>query len=163
MVEDTKGIEVHFLSWLINNTSYRCSLFAKHLLSDVSFGFVGFLIALLLVSLVLKDLSIVPDPDADDISVTKLKKNKRSKIFVIIPKYVSCRIPIITAIAILINSIAIMLLPIKKIQFVDNARIRIIFWITLIAMIAFMLFSLSIDAHVILQNKHGGYTIFEYK
>jgi hypothetical protein len=151
------------LTWSINHFGYEKVIFIKDTIPTLAAIVIGFFLGLFVMAYVLKDTRLVPDPTADRMFVTQLEKNHRRKLFITVPEKEAGRIPLITGVVLYLNAAFVKFFPIKRIQFVNTLRIRIMFIVLLLIILAFCLFAISIDFHSILPNGHGGYNIYEFK
>lgn len=150
------------LTWLVNHYGYTRVVFVKDLIPCISSIFIGFIMGIFTMAYVLKDTRLNPS-NVNCISVVQIKKNKRKKIFINFPKEHSGHISMITGVVLYLNAALVKFLPIKRIQFVDNRKIRIMFIIILFLILYFCLFTIRVDFHAILPDGHGGYKIYEFK
>lgn len=151
------------LSWSINHFGYTRVIFIKDSLPIISAILIGFILGLFVMAYVLKDTRLVPDPTAEDMCVAQIVKNNRKKLFITVPEKEAGRIPLITGMVLYLNAALVKFFPFKRIQFVNTLRIRIMFSILLLLIIAICLFTICVDFHAILPDGHGGYKVYEFK
>jgi hypothetical protein len=154
------GPIVDVLNWLLRNFDYHTAVIIKNTATDVSAVLLGIIIGMAIMVYVLKDTRMVPDPDAEEIHVTKLKKNERTKLFVTVPQYEAGRLSFITGFVMWIYAMLIKFLPIKRLKFIDSRRIRITGSIILLLVVGILVFNILLDSNVILPDGHGGYGVY---
>lgn len=151
------------LLWLIRHFGYNNVIFIKDTLPTLSAVVIGFILGTFVMAYVLKDSRLVPDPTATRMFVTQLEKNHRRKLFITVPEKEAGRIQVITGMVLYLIAAIVMFFPIKRIQFVNTLKIRIIFTVLLVVVIATCLFTIFVDFHSILPDGHGEYKIYEFK
>lgn len=160
-MHEAHGTINNMLTWLVNHYGYTRVIFVKDLIPSISAMFVGFIIGIFLMAYVLKDTRLKP-ADVEAISVVQIKKNKRTMIFVSMPVEQTRRLSLVMTVVLYLNVALVKLLPIKKIQFVNSRKIRIMFITILFLILYLFLFTIRVDFHAILPDGHGGYKIFEF-
>lgn len=148
-----------FLLWIIDITNYHTGIFIKDTIGNVLCGILGGVIGMLVIVLVVKDNRVIIDDKSERIFITKIKKKNHTRIFTTLPPDKGNQLTVILTITILFNLLLIKIFPIKQIQFVSHSKIYICFWSILILTVIFIIFSISVDYHLILPTKDGGYYV----
>jgi hypothetical protein len=161
-MEPAQGPINKLLLWLIHYFGYNTAIFIKDTIPTLSAVMIGFVLGIFVMAYVLKDTRLVPDPTADRMFVTQLVKNHQRKLFITVPEKEAGRIPLITGMVLYLNAALVKFFPIKRIQFVNTLRIRIMFIVLLIIVIVVCLFTIIVDYHSILPDGHGGYKVYEF-
>jgi hypothetical protein len=149
-----------FLLWLLHHMDYHHVIIIKNTLTDVSAVMFGIIIGILFIVSLGKDTRLVPSPNVEGISVARIDKDKRKKVFITVPQDQAARLPFITGVVLWFYVALVRLLPVKKLQLVDSRRIRIGWTITLVIIISVCVFNMMLDSHVILPDGSGGYSVY---
>jgi hypothetical protein len=149
------------LAWLLRHFSYHTVIVLKNTATDLSAFVLGLIVATFLAVVITKDSRIVVDPETDDVTITKMKKNGATKTFINVP---SGKISPITGIVAYLHLIFIRLTNKKSLHFVDSRRVRITWAILLIFVVAVCLFNITMDSHVVLPTAHNGeFKVYDLK
>jgi hypothetical protein len=158
----TESGPIHYvLHWLLRNFDYERAVIIKNFITDVAAITFGAIIGMALMVYVLKDTRLVPDADAGEINVTKLRKNGRTRLFVTVPKAEAGRLPFITGFVMWTYAMLLKFSPIKKLHFINSKRIRVTFVIVMILILATCIFNLALDTTILLPNGKGGYGVYK--
>lgn len=166
LMQPAHGVINDLLTWAINNFGYSKVILVKDTIPTLSAVLIGIIIGIFLMSYVLKDTRMVPDPDAEDLSITSIRKNERRKLFITAPTKDASRVPLITAVTLFLIAAFMKFCPWstkKKIQFVDSRKVRIMFVAITVIVLSICIFTIVVDFHSILPDGHGGYDIYEFK
>lgn len=159
MFEWVNDLTGRFLLWIINNTDYHMGIFIKDSIGNILCGVIGSIIGMLVIIFAVKDNRINISNKTEHIYITKIKKNNRIRIFTTLPPDKGNQLTVIMSIALIFNLLLMRIFPIKEIQFVNRRKIYFCFWTIFILTIIFFIFSISIDYHLILPAKDGGYYV----
>jgi hypothetical protein len=157
LINDIYAFTGRVLLWLFVHTSYHMGLIFKDTIGNLLSAMIGFIIAILFFVFIVKAARLIIDENTEHIFITKIKKNKRTKIFITMPPDKGNNLSTIMGIALLMNVALVKLWPIKQIQFVGRYKIYICFWTVVVLIVLFIIFGISINYHLILPNNHGGY------
>lgn len=148
-----------FLNWLLHVFNYYTVIVIKNTLTDVSAFVFGFIVAIIFVCYLLKNVRILDDSSIEDIAITRMKKNGKVMKFISIPKP---RLSVISAFVIFLNLLYAKLFKKPKVLVVNNRKVRIAWTITLFIIAAVCLFNVLLDSRVILPIDHNGnYGVFD--
>lgn len=161
MDSNFQGITERFLYWITNNihTDYNHLVLMKNMFTDAGSIILGFLFGVILTAFIIKDAQWVPDSNADKIKITEMTKQKRFKMFVIVPEKQFPNMKTITVVVIFLYAVLVRFFPFKQLHFLDNFKLRIGASVFIILVIAFCIFNISLDGHLLLQSKDGKYII----
>jgi hypothetical protein len=143
------------LYWLTKHFSYHQAVLIKHFATDIASVVLGLLIGLIITAWVVKDANYVPTDACEEIEVTKMDKNGNSKLFVSVPKKQFPKMSVMTTMVVFIHALIVKIFPVKKLHFIDNRRVRIVTSLFVIVLIAFCIFSISFDGHMVMVDSHG--------
>jgi hypothetical protein len=157
----TTGPIAYVLELLLKVFEYDEAVVIKNVVTDVSAILFGIIVGMAIMVYVLKDTRLVPDEDATEINVTKMRKNGRTKLFVTVPKSQAGRVSFITGFAMWTSALLIKISTIKKLHFINSRRIRVTFSIVLFLIVAVLLFNLALDTTILLPDGQGGYGVYK--